>query len=165
MINESVIQLAQLSTIVVGFMGVAVTLRSHRRQMHAQMFIEFSSRFHDVLHNLPAATWAANQIVDGPVPPRSDELTKASLQCFHIIASLYHLHRGGYVSKELWNPWQRGIRRALQGPVLSREWHAVESAFDHQPDLCRYIRRMIHDPEHKPRRRWLRPVPVLVSSR
>src|SRR5262249_46935801 len=126
-------------TIIVGFLGVAVTLRSHRRQLHAQMFIEFSSRFHHVLGQLPAHTWSSHANVDHPVPPRSDQLTRLCLQCFHIIADLQHLHRGGYISKDLWRPWQTGIARIMQGPILRREWLAVKGAFAHNTVFCHYM--------------------------
>jgi len=148
--SETILQLAQLGTVLVGVVGVVVTLRSHRRQMHAQMFIEFSSRAHHILSMLPAQTFIANASADHSIPPRSDELTRACLQCFHIIADLHHLHKAGYISEDLWRPWQRGIRRTMQGPVLKREWLAVEPAFDHQPELCHYMRQLIHCDRQSP---------------
>ena len=153
MTGVNLIQLAQLGTILIGLMGVAVTLRSHRRQMHAQMFIEFSSRLHDILRALPTQTWTAHGS-DEELPPRSDELTKSSLQCFHIIADLFHLHKAGYISEDLWKPWQRGIQRSVQGPVLRREWLVLEALFDHQPELCRYMRRLMGN-KREERRAWL----------
>ena len=143
MSGEPLIALAQLSTIVVGFLGIAVALRSHRRQMHAQMFVEFSSRFHDVLGSMPVQIWIA-EATDEPAPPRSAALTQSCLQCFHLIAGLYHLNRGGYVSRELWRPFQHGIRRIMQGAILKREWCAVEPVFSHNQEFCRYMRRMIY---------------------
>ena len=55
--SEIFLHLAQIGTILIGLTGVAVTLRSHRRQLHAQMFVEFSSRLHQVLRTLPTHTW------------------------------------------------------------------------------------------------------------
>jgi len=136
------LQIVQLCTILIGFLGVGVSLRSHRRQMYAQMYIEFSSRFHNVLRMLPAAAWT-NSADGGELPPRHEELTKTCMQCFHIIGDLYRLHRAGYITPELWKPWQRGIRRAMQRPILQREWQLIEGSFDHDPELCCYIRRMI----------------------
>jgi len=138
------IQLAQLGTIAIGFLGVAVTLRSHRRQMHVQMFIEFSSRFHEVLGAMPVHVWMSFE-GGGSTLPRSEELTKSCLQCFHIVANLYHLHKAGYVSQELWKPWQRGFRRTMEGPVLRQEWLAVEAAFSHLPDFCGYMRGLMSE--------------------
>ena len=138
---STLIQLVQLGTIVIGFLGVLVTLRAHRRQMHMQMFIEFTSRVHDVLGSMPIQMW---MIADGEgLPQRSAELTKSCLQCFHILANLFDLHKAGYVSKELWKPWQRGIRRTMQGPLLQQEWFAVEVAFSHHPEFCHYMSSMI----------------------
>jgi hypothetical protein len=136
-------QSMQVGTILVGFLGLGLTLQSHRRQIHAQMFVEFSARFHHMLGTLPAQIWTAGVNTAEPVPPRSDELTKACLQCFHIIADLFYLHRAGYISKDLWRPWQRGIQRTMRGPVLRREWLAVEGAFSHAPELCTYMRGLI----------------------
>jgi len=140
--SDEIIQLAQLGTIAVGFLGVAVTLRSHRRQMHAQMFIEFSSRFHDVLGAMPLQIWMTGDAVEAV--PQSGELTRCCLQCFHMMAGLYFLHKGGYVSKELWRPVQGVIKRAMQSSVLQHEWSVLESIFSHNPDFCHYVCRLAH---------------------
>src|SRR5215467_12536286 len=143
MSSQTSLQIVQLCTIVIGFLGVAVALRSHRRQMHAQMYIEFSSRLNNLFRRLPAETWLANTGVADEIPPRSQELTKICVESFHIIADLYHLHQHGYVAPELWRPWHRGIKRALHGPVLQREWLVVETAFDYNPEFCVFVRRLM----------------------
>ena len=45
--------------------------------------------------------------------------------------------------KELWRPCHRGIKRAMRGPLPQREWMSVEGAFDHNADLCRFMRGLI----------------------
>ena len=139
---STLIQLVQLGTIAIGFLGVLVTLRAHRRQMHVQMFIEFTSRVHDVLGSMPIQMWLVPDD-SNELPQRGPELTKSCLQCFHIVANLFDLHKAGYVSHELWKPWQRGIRRTMQGPLLQHEWLTVEAAFSHHPEFCHYMRSMI----------------------
>ena len=141
--NQNFIQLAQLRTILIGLLSVAVSLRTHRRQMHAQLFLEFSSRLHDVLGSMPAEAWMTGDAHQA-LPPASGELTRWCLQCFQVIAALYSLRKGGYVSGELWTTWQRGIKRTMQGAVLRREWDAAEDLFRHNSDFCRYMRRLIH---------------------
>jgi hypothetical protein len=141
--SEIFIQLIQLGTIVVGFLGVVVTLRSHRRQMDAQMFIEFSSRVHHVIQALPPHVWMGHDIEGRPIPPRSEEFTRTCMQCFHAIAGLYYLHQNRYISHRFWQPWQLGLKRMLRGPMLQREWFAVEEAFSHNPHFCHYIRSLI----------------------
>jgi hypothetical protein len=143
MTSEVFLQLVQLGTILIGFLGVAVSLRSHRRQMYAQTYIEFSARLHRVLRTLPTQIWLEPVAEGGHLPPRNEELTKSCLQCFHIIADLYRLHQGGYITGDLWRPWQRGMKRAMQRPLLRREWLALESNFEHEAELCRYMRRLV----------------------
>ena len=140
--SQIFLQLAQLGAILVGFLGIAVSLRSHRRQMYAEMYIEFSTKFQNLLRTLPMEIWAEPRREADPLPARREELTKACMQCFHIIADLYHLHQGGYIAPELWHPWQRGIRRAMQRPLVRREWLALEWNFEHDPELCRYMHRL-----------------------
>jgi hypothetical protein len=55
--SQIFLQLVQVCTILIGFLGVAVSLRSHRRQMYAQMYVEFSARLHRVLRKLPTGIW------------------------------------------------------------------------------------------------------------
>jgi len=150
--SQIFLQLVQLCTILIGFLGVALAIRRDRRQMHAQMYIEFSSRFHNILRALPAQIWMERNAEGGQLPPRHEELTRSCLQCFHIIADLYHLHQGGYITSELWRQWQRAIRRAMQRPLLRREWLAFEGNFDHDPELCHYMRRLVAERDAGARR-------------
>ena len=143
MIGENLVELAQFGTILIGFLGLAVALRSHRRQMNAQMFIEFSSRFQCVLRALPAEVWLTSDDGERPLPPPSEELTKSCLQWFHLLANLYHLHKQGYISQDLWRPAQLGVKRVLESPLLQREWSVVQGAFIYHPEYCRYVRALI----------------------
>ncbi len=143
MTADTLVQLAQFGTILIGFLGLAVALRSHRRQLNAQMFIEFSSRFQYVLGALPAEAWISSGDPARPLPPPSEELTKNCLQWFHLLANLYHLHRKGYISQDLWRPAQLGIKRVLESRLLQREWSVIESAFAYHPDYCRYVQAFI----------------------
>ena len=145
MSSEAIFQIAQFSTLLIGALGVGVALRSHRRQINAQMFIEFSARFQSVLRTLPPEAWLQGTNGHRPLPPPSEELTKTSLQWFHLVASLFHLRREKYISNDLWRPSQLGLKRILGNPLLQREWFAIEATFEHYPEFCSYIRAMISE--------------------
>ena len=144
MTAEVLVQLAQFGATVIGCLGVAVAMRSHRRQMNAQMFLEFSARFQALLRGMPSHVWR-KPAADEAMPPPSEELTKNCLHAFHVLADLYHLHKGGYISHELWRPWSLGIRRTLQNPILQREWLAVRELFSHTPAFCRFVHSVIEE--------------------
>ena len=42
----------------------------------------------------------------------------------------------------------------MQSPLLQREWIVIEAAFDHYPELCRYMRGMIAKEGRGAARRW-----------
>jgi hypothetical protein len=116
-----------------------VALRNQRRQLNSQMFIEFSRRFEDLLRLFPTEAWLANRNPRLPLPPPSQELTDCTLYCIQFIADVYYLHKGGYISRQLWLIWGREIKRTLRGPVFEREWGNVAPEFSHDLAFIQYI--------------------------
>jgi hypothetical protein len=112
------VQLGQVSPLVLGAVGIWVTLLNQRRQLNAQMFVEFSGRFQDILRLFPTEAWLANRNPSQPLPPSSQELTDCTLYCIQFIADAYHLQRGGFISRNIWTLWEREIKRTLSGPVF-----------------------------------------------
>jgi hypothetical protein len=129
----------QIGTLVVGSVGICVALVNQRRQLNAQMFIEFSRRFEDLLRLFPTEAWLANRSAGQPLPPPSQELTDCTLYCIQFIADVYLLQKSGYISNRLWMLWDSEIKRTLTGPVFRREWDGVAAEFAHNHDFLRYI--------------------------
>jgi hypothetical protein len=136
--------LVQVGPLVVGSVGIWVALLNQRRQLNAQMFIEFSARFQELLRLFPTEAWLANVNPSRPMPPRSRDLTDCSLYCIQLIADVYHLNQAGYITKRLWMLWEREIKHTLSGPVFQREWEDLSAEFANNPDFFRYISALIH---------------------
>jgi hypothetical protein len=139
MASEILVQLGQAGTLVIGSVGICVALVNQRRQLNAQMFIEFSGRFQNILRLFPTEAWLANRNPSQPLPPSSQELTDCTLYCIQFISDAYHLHKGAYVSKQIWRLWEREIQRTLSGPVFQREWVGVAAEFAHDREFVHYI--------------------------
>jgi hypothetical protein len=139
------VQLGQLGTLAIGSVGIGVALVNQRRQLTAQMYIEYSGRFQELLRLFPTEAWLANRNPSQPMPPSSQELTDCTLYCIQFIADVYHLHKAGYISNKLWKLWEMEIRRTLAGPVFQREWSGVAAEFDHNRDFLQYIHKLIHN--------------------
>src|SRR5262249_6005931 len=105
----------------------------------AQMFIEFSGRFQNLLRLFPTEAWLANRIASQPLPRPSQEITDCTLYAIQFIADVYYLHKGGYIAKNLWKLWEIEIKRTLQGRVFRREWALLSAEFSHSPDFVNYI--------------------------
>ncbi len=132
-------QLGQVGTLVVASLGIFVALRNQHRQLNAQMFIEFSGRFQELLRLFPTEAWLANRNPSQPLPPSSQELTDCTLFTIQFIADIYYLHKGGYISKPLWMLWEREIKNTLSGPLFQREWDGVAAEFANNRDFLQYI--------------------------
>src|SRR5258708_17242330 len=102
MVAELFVQIGQVGTIVVGTVGICVALLNQRRQLNAQMFIEFSGRFQELLRLFPTEAWLANRNPSKPLPPPSQEVTDCTLYCIQFLSDTYHLNRVGYIPKHLW---------------------------------------------------------------
>ncbi len=133
------VQLGQVGTLVVGSVGICVALINQHRQLNAQMFIEFSRRFQELLRLFPTEAWLANRSPHQPLPPSSQELRDCALYTIQFVADVYHLHKGRYISNRLWMLWEREIKRTLMGPIFLREWQSVAAEFAHDCDFLRYI--------------------------
>jgi hypothetical protein len=143
MSTDIIAQLGQVGTLIIGSIGIFVALRSQHRQLNAQMFIEFSGRFQELLREFPTEAWLANRNPARPMPPSSQQLTDCTLYTIQFIADVYYLHKGGYISKNLWILWEREIKNTLTGPVFQREWEGVSAEFAHSRDFVHYINAMM----------------------
>src|SRR5580700_5947858 len=99
---DILVHLGEVGTLTVGCVGIGVALRNQRRQLNAQMFIEFSRRFEELLRLFPTEAWLANRNPGQLLPPPSQELTDCTLYCIQFVADGYYLHKGGYIARHLW---------------------------------------------------------------
>jgi hypothetical protein len=136
---DSIAQLTQAGSLIVGAVAICVALFNQRRQLNAQMFIEFSGRFQDLLRLFPTEAWLANRNPSQPMPPPSQELTDCTLYCLQLMADVYHLHKARYVSRHMWRVWEREVKNTLTGPVFQREWPGVSVEFAHDREFLQYI--------------------------
>lgn len=137
--SETLVQLCQVGTLIVALLGVRVAMFYQRRQLNAQMFLELSGRFQELLRLFPTEAWLANRNPSQPLPPPSPEITDCTLYCIQLVSDAYHLRRARYVSKQLWSLWEREIRRTLTGRVFRREWECLEVEFSHDEEFRQYI--------------------------
>jgi hypothetical protein len=85
--------LEQVAPLVVGSVGIWVALQNHRRRLNAQMFIEFSARFQELLRLFPTDAWLANANPARPMPPPSQDVRDCTLYCIQLVADVYHLNQ------------------------------------------------------------------------
>lgn len=141
--TDVLVQCSQVGTLVLGSLGVWVAMLNQRRQLNAQMFITISGRFQELLRLFPTEAWLANRSTNQPIPPRSHEITDCTLYCLQLIAEVYHLRQGRYISNKLWRAWEREIKHTLTGRIFRREWESLEVEFSHNDEFLKYINELM----------------------
>jgi hypothetical protein len=140
---DTLVQFSQVGTLVLGSLGIWIAMINQQRQLNAQMFITVTGRFQELLRLFPTEAWLANRNPSQPIPPRSQEITDCTLYCLQLIADVYHLRQGGYISNKLWYAWEREIKHILDGRIFRREWEWLEVEFSHNEDFLNYINDLI----------------------
>jgi len=143
MLANILAQVGQTGAVVVGCFGIIVALRNQHRQLNAQMFVEFSGRFQELLREFPTEAWLANRNPSEPIPPSSQELTSCTLYTLQFIYDVNQLHKNGYIAKNLWTLWEREIKNTLNGRVFQREWDRVAAEFAHSREVVHYINAIV----------------------
>jgi hypothetical protein len=133
---DTVFTVASILVAVVAFLwGV----KSYRDQMNAQLFLEFTKRFEEVMQSFPRNTWPSRLNIEGKPPPKSKALSLSVLRYLNLCSEEYYLRQKGWLSKETWEIWDRELIRTLQTPFFIREWKILASEFESYPKFKEYV--------------------------
>jgi hypothetical protein len=146
---DLLVQCSQVGTLVLGSLGIWIAMLNQQRQLNAQMFITMSGRFQELLRLFPTEAWLANRNASGPLPARSQEITDCTLYCLQLIADVYQLRQGQYISNTLWHAWEREIKHILEGRIFQREWEWLEVEFSHNGEFLNYINGLMKPSQKK----------------
>ncbi|GAB4222354.1 MAG: hypothetical protein Kow0062_19360 [Acidobacteriota bacterium] len=138
-------QIAQLSTAIaaaVGALGLVVGVVIYRRQMNAQVFLEYTKRYEEVMRSFPREGRLARLSSEGEPPPPSDDLTLAVLRYLNLCSEEFYLCRKRYLSRGVWRIWEDELKRTLRTPLLRREWAQLRREFEAYPEFAEYVDRV-----------------------
>jgi hypothetical protein len=114
-------------------------VKSYRNQMNAQLFLEFTKRFEEVMQSFPKNTWPSRLDIEGKPPAKSKALSLSVLRYLNLCSEEYYLYKKGWLHKEIWEIWEGELIRTLQTPLFLREWKALSSEFESYPKFREYV--------------------------
>ncbi|MBC7876958.1 MAG: hypothetical protein H7Y59_07280 [Anaerolineales bacterium] len=112
---------------------------SYRNQMHAQLFMEFTKRFEEVMQSFPKNAWSARFDIDGKSPAKSKELSLSVLRYLNLSSEEYYLQKNRWLPKEVWKIWEGELIRTLRSPLFIREWEKLSKEFETYPEFTKYV--------------------------
>ena len=124
---------------VIAAVGLIAGIRVYRRQMNAQVFIEYTKRYENVLSSFPQEAQKVRLDLTGKPPDPSKEITKSVLRYLNLCSEEFYLWNQGYLSKKIWQIWEAELKRTLQSPLLKREWDELKKEFEAYPEFSDYV--------------------------
>jgi hypothetical protein len=136
----TLIQLATLVSLVVGVVGLMISVRGYRRQVNAQFLLEYTKRVSEVLLSLPPSILPAH--MGGPgtdVPETTDEVRRGVLRCLALFSQLQFFSRQGFIPRHVWRRNHFLFDQILASPLFVREWKTFAPLFANDPGFVRYV--------------------------
>jgi hypothetical protein len=119
--------------------GLVIGIAIYRRQMNAQLFIEYTRRYDEIMGRLSSVARQSRLDLSSRPPEPSDELTLVVLKYLNLSSEEFYLCKRGYLSRRIWTIWEKELERTIQSPLFRREWKALRSEFDSYAEFQQYV--------------------------
>ena len=118
--------IAALSTVLtVASIGAGIWV--YWRQMNAQLFLEFTKRYDEVMIPLRSAGIHADLASEDSTD--NADFDQVLLRYLNLCSEEFYLYRNHFMSKRIWRIWEAEISRTVRsGNVLSR-WATLKAEF------------------------------------
>ena len=138
-----VIQLATLISVVIGVIGLMISVRAYRRQLNSQFMLEYTRRVDDLLKTLPphvlGLTVIHEDLAHQPAPPPSDELSMKVMRCLNLVSQMHFSSHNGFLPPAVWRRARVNYAKILRSPLFRREWQTLRHGFEMDRAFCRYV--------------------------
>lgn len=133
------VQLGTLISIVFGVATFFWGVKSYNRQMNAQVFLEYTKRFDEIMQSFPPNAWAARLNSDEALSESSNAISMSVLRYLNLCSEEYYLCKNNYLSRKVWGIWEAELKRTLRTPLFMREWKKLSDEFQAYPDFRNYV--------------------------
>lgn len=141
---STIIQLATLISVVVGVIGLLISVRAYKRQVSAQFLLEYSKRVDAITQSLPPSVWAAHLFPDEELSEPSDEVRLGVLRCLNYVSQLHDFCHQGYIPKRVWRKHEVLYTQILRSPLFRREWKIIAPMFVTEREFTKYVEDVHH---------------------
>jgi hypothetical protein len=136
---STLIQLATLISVVVGVIGLLISIRAYKRQVSAQILLKYSKRVDHITQSLPPSVWAAHLFPEEEHPESDAEVRLGVSRCLNYVSQLYDFCHQGYIPKSVWRKHQGLYAQILRSPLFRREWKTLAPMFATERAFSKYV--------------------------
>lgn len=136
---EIALQLATLISVLLAAASIFHGAFINRRQMNAQVFLEYTRRYEAVMEAFPEEARSFRLKPEGDPPPESPALSHAVLRYINLCSEEYYLCKKRYLDREIWQIWERELKKTLCSPLMKREWKKLRGEFTTFSEFAAYV--------------------------
>jgi hypothetical protein len=139
MTNDQITAYATLLLVTIATLSISVGVFIYRRQCSAQVFLEYTNRYSEVMDRFPPEGLKARLNLSAEPPERSDELSLAVLRYLNLSSEEFYLCKQKYLSNHVWEIWEAELKRTLSSALVVREWEGLREEFRSYPEFLEYV--------------------------
>jgi len=136
---ELYVQIATLLAVILAAGGLIFGIFAYQRQMNAQLFLEYTNRYEQILSGFPedALKWRLDSNLE--LPMESPELSYAILRYLNLCSEEFYLHKSKYLSSKIWMIWEDELIKTIGSPLYRREWPKLKEEFSSYLKFQQYV--------------------------
>lgn len=139
--TNQIIAVTGVGTVLVTAVALLVTLKGVRDQLWLQTFSEWTRRYLEYVHELPAAARNPDgtftlDTVDGQARERLLNAVRAYL---NLCSEEHYLHSRGKIDHKTWQIWVRGMEDAFEAAWFRAVWQELRHEYRHYGDFCSFF--------------------------
>jgi hypothetical protein len=144
---DVVVALAEVMAVIVAAIAILVALHGIKQQLWLTIFSEYTSRYSEIMEDLPFEVRDPNAYFDlGSVPViERDRILAAARKYINLCSEELYLHTKGKIDDETWSIWHTGIRDTMRTPCFTKAWELLRPEYEFYPALMEMMDRLVED--------------------
>ncbi|MEM9849807.1 MAG: hypothetical protein AAF847_18095 [Bacteroidota bacterium] len=142
----------ELGLFVITFIGLVVTIFSHREQLKSlnqqlklNFFADYTRRYQEIMLHLPMNIYEDTFSFETMEAADRESCLKYIRAYFNLCSEEYDLWRSGNIEQRIWERWEEGIRATIATKAFYSAWHIAHLSTYYYPEFVDLIENMIKE--------------------
>ena len=127
-------------TLLIGGCALYNQFRSVRQTLFVAVFNEFTRRFSEITHELPAqiSSGDPSYLLENLPEPEQMRIMNMFRQYTNLCSEEHHLNSRNFIDRETWQIWVQGMEVFVDGPQFRKAWPTLKKEY-RSSDFVRFF--------------------------
>ena len=134
-------EMISLAVQAIGYCGIVVSILLVYRQMHVNIFCEYTKRFLDIEQELSPfiRDLIENKSYDDFNADEKRQIRNVMRKYLNMCSEEFHLQRSGFIKKSTWKVWELGIKETINIPAMRSALIEIKKEYMYFEEFYNYI--------------------------